>query len=190
MKKIFALAGGLVALSTALVLAQASPVPSPYQAWGQMVTLRQQERTDMLAALTPAHRTLVSNLIGGLATAANPNPDGVAAKIDAALSQSEKASILRIHNDTDTKIVSLMQSMHQQMGGYGPGPQAMWGYGYGPGMMYGRGYGPGMMGGYGPGYGPGARYGARSWSDPGYLLLFVASSSTLSSRNGWGWGKP
>jgi hypothetical protein len=61
-----------------------------------------------LAALTPAHRTLLANVVGGLAIAANPNVDEAAARLDAALSSGEKDAIVRIHTDAMTKMHEMM----------------------------------------------------------------------------------
>ena len=174
MKHIVAFAIALTFLAPAFAIAQPNTTSGPNdQAWGQMFTLRQQERSQMLAALTPAHRRLLSAAVGELAISPQPNPDAIAAKLNAALSPREKHTILKLHHETDTAIISLMQNMHDRAGMPGSGPSAMSSYGYGPGMMGGgNGYGPGMMGG---GYGYGPRSGA--WNDAGHLLLFIASSS-------------
>ena len=73
-----------------------------------MLQLHQQARAQILAALTPAHRTLLANVVGGLAVAANPNPDEAAARLDAALSPGEKDAILRIHADMRSKLEGMM----------------------------------------------------------------------------------
>ncbi len=50
-------------------------------------------RIAMLTALTPAHRQLVSSLVGGLAVAPNPDIDAAAKQLDVALSRNEIAAI-------------------------------------------------------------------------------------------------
>ncbi len=81
----------------------------------QMAQLRRQTRAQLLAALTPAHRTLLQTTIGQLALADNPDRKAAAARLDAALSPGEKAAILRISADAKTKRRALMDNFHRQM---------------------------------------------------------------------------
>jgi hypothetical protein len=68
-------------------------------------------RAKILAALTPAHRALLASLIGQLAIAANPDPKMATAKLDAALSASEKANILAIHTAAMNQMKTMMPAM-------------------------------------------------------------------------------
>ncbi|MFN2461810.1 MAG: hypothetical protein ABR591_14210 [Candidatus Velthaea sp.] len=60
----------------------------------QMQQMRAQERTQMLNALTPAHRSLLAQVVGNLAIAPTPNLDDAARQLDAALSANEKQAIV------------------------------------------------------------------------------------------------
>jgi hypothetical protein len=68
-----------------------------------------QTRARMLAALTPAHRTAVANVIGQLALAASPNARAGAQALDAVLSPAEKQSILNIAAAERSNMHALMQ---------------------------------------------------------------------------------
>jgi len=81
----------------------------------KMAALHAQARSQVLATLTPAHKAEVGNIIGALAVAQNPNPDGAARQIDALLSPGERNEILRIHETVRTQMHSMMESMHAQM---------------------------------------------------------------------------
>ena len=81
----------------------------------QMEAIHKNEREQVLAALTPAHRTLVATLVGGMAVAANPDPKAAAAKLDAALGASEKSAITSAHESAKTQMHQLMEKQMQQM---------------------------------------------------------------------------
>jgi len=66
------------------------------QANRQLQQLHQQTRTQMLTALTPAHRTLVANVIGQLAIAPNANPQAATQQLDTVLSGGEKQAIVNL----------------------------------------------------------------------------------------------
>jgi hypothetical protein len=57
---------------------------------------RLQTRARFLAALTPAHRTAVANIVGQLELTVNPNLRAGAQALDAVLTPGEKQSILNI----------------------------------------------------------------------------------------------
>lgn len=57
---------------------------------------RLQTRARLLAALTPAHRTAVANIVGQLSLTVNPNPRAATQALDAVLAPGEKQSILNI----------------------------------------------------------------------------------------------
>ncbi|MDQ2858750.1 MAG: hypothetical protein M3R53_08905 [Candidatus Eremiobacteraeota bacterium] len=84
------------------------------QMHAQMRQLHQQARTQMLAALSPQHRTMVANIVGGLATASNPDPMAAARQIDAFLSPGEKQAVLNVASATRTAMHSAMQAQHAQ----------------------------------------------------------------------------
>jgi len=73
-------------------------------------------RAKILAALTPAHKAYLADLIGQLAVAANPDPKAATAKLDATLSASEKAQILAIHQAAETQMMTEMKTMMPPMG--------------------------------------------------------------------------
>jgi hypothetical protein len=77
----------------------------------QMQQIHAQARTQMLASLSPAHRTAVANVIGQMAISPNPNPALAARQIDAVLTQAEGQSILRTHQAAKAQ----MQTLHSQM---------------------------------------------------------------------------
>lgn len=62
----------------------------------QMRQLHRQTRTQILAALSPQHRTMVANIVGGFAVASNPDPTSAARQIDAILSPGEKQAVLNV----------------------------------------------------------------------------------------------
>jgi hypothetical protein len=73
-------------------------------------------RAKILAALTPAHKAYLADLIGQLAVAANPDPRAATAKLDAILSASEKANILAIHKAAEAQMMTEMKTMMPPMG--------------------------------------------------------------------------
>ncbi len=81
----------------------------------QMSQLHRQAKTQMLAALSPAHRTLLETMIGQLALSEHPDRRAAAAKLDAVLSPSERAAILKIHADTAVRAGTLQDNAHRQM---------------------------------------------------------------------------
>ncbi len=91
----------MVGTTTSLAIAQnAPPQPSPAmrqqmkQMHRQMLQIHRTERTQMLGALTPAHRALLASIAGQLATATKPNLRSAAERLDAALSPAESRAIL------------------------------------------------------------------------------------------------
>jgi len=79
-------------------------------------------RAKILAALTPAHKAYLANLIGQLAVAANPDPKAATAKLDATLSASEKSKILAIHSAAMAQMMSQMKTMMPPMAREGAPP--------------------------------------------------------------------
>ncbi|HEV2261575.1 MAG TPA: hypothetical protein VGR69_04735 [Candidatus Rubrimentiphilum sp.] len=101
MKRLFVLFG-IIAAIPALAFAQATPTPNmPRHPDFQMMrqnmqrheALHRQFRANVLAALTPAHRSLLASLVGQLAIAPSPDPRAAAQRLDAALSSGERNAI-------------------------------------------------------------------------------------------------
>lgn len=142
------------------------PTPNP-QMRQQMESMRKQmdqihtqERSQMLGALTPAHRQLLATIAGQLATSTSPDYQGAAQRLDAALSSSEKQTILSASQSARDKMREQMQNMRQQMDQQMGGPPR-------------RGGGPMMMqAGGGP-------EGARRTPTAGDILLRVAMSGGM-----------
>src|SRR5579875_1752962 len=108
----------------------ASPGPGRFQAMRQMrQQMRQietQARTQMLNALTPAHRTLLSNVVGQLAVSPTPDFRAAAQQLDSALSAGEKQSILNAETTARSQMRNAIAQMRSQSGRPGalPSPQA------------------------------------------------------------------
>jgi hypothetical protein len=126
MKVLLATFGLAVLLSPALALADDNAAPpsaaqmqtrsAEFQQMHQkMAQLHTQARTEMLAAITPAHKAAIANLIGQLAIAPNPNVDATAREIDSLLTPAESQSVIRIHEQAKTQMHALMESAHAQM---------------------------------------------------------------------------
>lgn len=123
MKK-FAVIGLLAALAATTVptLAQGvPPTPNPamraqFQAMhSRMRQIHTAERSQILNALTPAHRSLLASIAGQLATSATPDYKGAVARLDSTLSSSEKQNIINAAQSARTQRRSLMQSLRSQM---------------------------------------------------------------------------
>lgn len=97
-----------MALLLALVAPSVAFAQQPGPMGPGMMSLHNQARTAVLNALTPAHKALLSSIVGGLAVAASPDPDAAAAKLDAALSATEKQQIL-------AAVASMRDHMHAMM---------------------------------------------------------------------------
>jgi hypothetical protein len=159
-----------LALSAAMAvpaLAQSSPPPRPTpnpemrqqfeQSRKTMEQIHQQARSQMLDALTPAHRQLLASIAGQLATSTTPDYKAAAARLDSALSASEKQAITNAAKDAHAKARAEMERMRSEMPPGGPG---------GPGGMRSG----GMMMGPGPGKSP------RPLPSAGEILLDVTMS--------------
>ncbi|HEY1728838.1 MAG TPA: hypothetical protein VGG22_10725 [Candidatus Baltobacteraceae bacterium] len=84
----------------------------------------------MLATLSPAHRELLASLVGNMAIAANPDHKAAAARLDAALSPSEKSAVLAAHTSAMTQMhdaMSAMMKQHQSAQGAQGGKRPAWG---------------------------------------------------------------
>ncbi len=101
----------MVGATTSLAVAQnAPPQPTPAmrqqmkQMHRQMLQIHRTERTQMLEALTPAHRALLASIAGQLATATQPNLRSAAQQLDAALSPTESQAILGAAKNAHVKM--------------------------------------------------------------------------------------
>jgi len=92
-----------------------APNPAMAQMETQMHTLSVQARTAVLQAITPQHRQLLAQVVGGLAIAPNPDFAAASKQLDAALSQQESQNVLRISSQFHQQMHALMQANIQQM---------------------------------------------------------------------------
>ena len=123
MKKHLVLIGMVAALAATAVpsFAQtARPTPNPamraqfQQMRTQMRQIHTAERSQILGALTPAHRSLLASIAGQIATSVTPDFKGAASRLDSALSSGEKQAILNAAQNARTKQRSLMSSVHPE----------------------------------------------------------------------------
>jgi hypothetical protein len=133
MKYLSPLALALAVTAGGTALAQVAPpqgmppTPSPQmrqqfrQMRSQMQQIRTGERSQILSALSPAHRTLLANVVGQLATSVNPDFRGAASRLDSALSAAEKNAIVNAFNNARSKQRALFESMRSQF----PRPSGM-----------------------------------------------------------------
>ena len=143
--------------AAAPVLAQGTPpTPTPAirqefrQMHQQMRQIHTQARTEILNALTPAHKSLLASVAGQLATSVNPDYDAAANRLDSALSAGEKQKIVAAAQSAMAKGRALMESMRAQM----PPPGAPMG-------------GPMMR--------PGGAERSKRMNDPGWILLHMTT---------------
>lgn len=78
----------------------------------KMMQLHEQARAAILGALTPANKALLGTVVSELAVAATPDTKAAAARLDSALSPTEKQAI-----------TGAADSMHQQMRAMMPSPK-------------------------------------------------------------------
>lgn len=88
----------------------------------QMEQIHAQERSQVLGALTPAHRQLLATVAGQLATSTTPDYRAAAQKLDAALSASEKQAIVSASQTARQQMRAQMESMRQRMSQMGGPP--------------------------------------------------------------------
>jgi hypothetical protein len=93
----------------------ATPNPAMRQAFqqmrSQMENVRRTERSQILGALTPAHRALLGSVAGELATAVEPNYDAAAKRLDSVLSAGESQAIVRAAQNADRQRRTIAESM-------------------------------------------------------------------------------
>jgi len=138
MKRTFALAALCALLLPSVALAQSAPPSMPMrhhdmagmkQVFEQVEKIHRAERAQVLAALSPAHRELLANIVGHMAISTTPDHKAAAARLDAALSPSEKSAVLAAHTSAMTQMRNAMHAMMakrmpQPQGSAGPHP--MW----------------------------------------------------------------
>ncbi len=88
----------------------------------QLRQLRQQAQQETLNALTPAHRTLLTQVVGQLRNQPNPDMQGAARTLDSALSPSERQSVLSIAGRYESQMRQLRQNAGGQAGPQGQMP--------------------------------------------------------------------
>jgi Spy/CpxP family protein refolding chaperone len=104
------------------MMSQVQLTPSQQQAWRQLMDqthrqleqLHQQVRAKVLGSITPAHRSLLAQVVGSLAISPNPNSDAAVKQIDAALSPAEAQAVIAAHTQGMQQMQALMLSMHQR----------------------------------------------------------------------------
>ncbi len=80
----------------------------------QISQYRMQARSQMLGALTPAHRSLLATIAGQLAISTNPDPAAAAKQLDAALTPGESQAVLRAHDAMKTQARAAMTAARKQ----------------------------------------------------------------------------
>ena len=77
----------------------------------QMYAMQLQTRSAILSALTPAHRTFLSQLVGDLAVSPNPDAAGAARQLNATLSSGEGRAVVTAEQTQETRMLSAMQNV-------------------------------------------------------------------------------
>ncbi|MBC5799194.1 MAG: hypothetical protein GIW94_04340 [Candidatus Eremiobacteraeota bacterium] len=107
--------------------AAAAPVPSPapamsaatikgaFHMFSEVQATQRAARAAMLGALTPAHRQLLSRLIGDLAVAPDPNIDAAAKQLDGVLSPAEVRAIGNAEAGARTQMVGAAGQMQSTL---------------------------------------------------------------------------
>jgi hypothetical protein len=141
------------------------------QTHAKMEQLHSQARLSILNALTPAHRTLLANIVGQLAVSASPDAEAAARQLDASLSQGESRAVLNVSASFEQQARQIMEATRQQLQASGVGP-------------------PGGMHAMGPGSeGMRAMGGAQEPNDAGTVLLGMAAKA-IAPHHGWPMAMP
>jgi hypothetical protein len=108
-----------LAACTGTTLAQTAPPTSRFpmmrQMHRQMEQIETQTRTEILGALTPAHRTMLARIAGQLAVTTTPNFRAASQQLETALSPTEKQTILASETSARTQMRAMMEKMRAQM---------------------------------------------------------------------------
>jgi hypothetical protein len=129
MKNILAIAllGAMAATAVPVFAQEAPPTPNPQmrqqfqQMRSQMKQIHDAERAQMLNALTPQHKSLLATVVGRIATSVNPDVNGAARQLDAALSSGEKQAVVSAAQTARSKERALFETMRSQMPSPPPG---------------------------------------------------------------------
>ena len=81
----------------------------------QLEQLHAQVRTKVLGDLTPAHRSLLAQVIGSLAIAPTPDRNAAVRQLNAALSSGEAQAIVSTHNAAMQQMHGVMEAAHQKL---------------------------------------------------------------------------
>ncbi len=94
------------------------------QMQSQMQQIRNAERSQIIEALTPAHKALLANIVATLATSVTPDVGGAVRRLDGALSAGEKQAILNAAQTAGIRERAYIQSVPSQnpSGGRDGGP--------------------------------------------------------------------
>jgi hypothetical protein len=95
--------------------AMQAPTAAMQAAHQRMEQLHQQARSQILAALTPAHKALLARIVGELAIAPTPDVEGAARQLNAALSPGESGSILKTANGFHQAMRASMEATRAQI---------------------------------------------------------------------------
>ena len=89
------------------------------QVRGQLDQVRVQARTAALNALTPASRTLLSQVVGQLAVAGTPDVNAAAKTLDAELTPREAKAILAAQSGLETQTQAIIEKARTAAGDSG-----------------------------------------------------------------------
>lgn len=73
-------------------------------------------RSQLIGALTPAHRALLAQIVGSLAIAPAPDLEGAARQLNAALSSGEAQNVVRLEQARESAALQAMQQLAAQSG--------------------------------------------------------------------------
>ena len=76
----------------------------------EMHAMQLRARSAILAALTPAHRAFLAQLVGQLAVAPNPDATSAARQLDATLSPNEGRAVVAAEATMQTEMLAAMQN--------------------------------------------------------------------------------
>ncbi len=84
------------------------------QVRAQLEQLRTQTRAQMLASLTPLHRSQIATLVGQAAVSSTYDPRTLAQRVDALLSRGEAQSVVNLAGSERTNARGVMQAARAQ----------------------------------------------------------------------------
>jgi hypothetical protein len=123
------------------------------QTHAKMEQLHSQARLAMLNALSPAHRSLLAQIVGQLVIAPTPDLGAAAKTLDASLAPGEASAVLNVSTSFEQQARQIMEASRKQMESAMPeGPP------HGAYIMHGM----------------GMQMGGQTQNDPGMVLLSMA----------------